>query len=285
MRLLTIKTLLLWVIISGAQTNAQSFLNMASYQVGLGSSSMLGDLGGADGKGTNFIKDFDYKSIRGSGSLSLDWIGAEHFEYRTNLSYIYLNANDQFSGDKNRRLRNLSVNSSIIEFAPTIKYNFTSNKKIIIQKLSGKKNIRFYLTLGTGFIYFNPKAEYNGKNYSLKKLSTEGQGLSNGAKEYSKISLVIPYGIGASKDINEKMAMFFELTNRKCFTDYLDDVSTVYYDNASLAANYGQESAALADRTIGDKHVNGGKRGNSGKKDSYFTLSFGFKKTFIKKDK
>jgi hypothetical protein len=140
--------------------------------------------------------------------------------------------------------------------------------------LSGKKNIRFYLTLGTGFIYFNPKAEYNGKNYSLKKLSTEGQGLSNGAKEYSKISLVIPYGIGASKDINEKMAMFFELTNRKCFTDYLDDVSTVYYDNASLAANYGQESAALADRTIGDKHVNGGKRGNSGKKDS-----------FIKKDK
>lgn len=50
-----------------------------------------------------------------------------------------------------------------------------------------------------------------------------------------------------SKEITPLTSVFFELISRKCFTDYLDDVSTVYYDNASLAAINGEESAELAD--------------------------------------
>ena len=265
----------------GTLVEAQSFLNVSSYQVGIGGSSMLGDLGGAKGKGTNFIGDFDAKSTRFSGTYALDWAWTNHFEYRTSLNFIYLNATDLNSENHDRSKRNLSVNTSIIELTPSIKYNFLSSKKIKYNKWTPHNFLNIYLTLGTGLIYFNPKATYNGKNYSLKKLTTEGQGLNDGAKEYSKLSVVIPYGVGVSKLINSNSTLFFEVITRKCFTDYLDDVSTVYYDNKILATVNSEESAELADRnTSGEKFLKGTKRGNPGKNDSYFTFAFGFKKTF-----
>lgn len=256
---------------------AQSNFNASSYQIGLGSSSLLGDLGGANGDGSHFIKDFDVESIRFSLSSSADWTLSNHFEFRTSANFVYLNADDKHSEEVYRKRRNLSVNTSIFELVPTVKFNFLtakhSNKRFTKSNFS-----QIYTTVGAGFIYFNPKAEYNGTSYNLKKLSTEGQGLSGGAKPYSRFSIIIPLTLGFSKDINQKASVFCEFTARKSFTDYLDDVSTVYFDNLTLESLKGKEAAALADRhTTGYVAFHGQKRGNSTQNDTYFTFVLGYR--------
>jgi len=59
---------------------------------------------------------------------------------------------------------------------------------------------------------------------------------------------------------------------RKTFTDYIDDVSSKYYDPAVLAKQRGHLAAAVADPSIGkDKSYSdvGKQRGDSGNKDWY----------------
>ncbi|MFM9944083.1 MAG: DUF6089 family protein [Bacteroidia bacterium] len=263
-----------WVV----TCKSQSFLNAGAFQIGGGSSSLLGDLGGSKGKGSNFIKDLDAESVRFSLNMAADWTWSNQIEYRANISFIFLNADDKYSGESSRRMRNLSVNTSIYEITPTLKYNFFKGGNTL-KKWTKNESTNIYLTMGTGIIFFNPGAQYNNRNYNLKHLTTEGQGLSGGAKNYSRVSVVIPIGIGVRRDVNSKVSVFFEFTVRKCFTDYLDDVSTTYYNNASLAALNGEDAAALADRnTSGFVQPQGVKRGNPGKNDSYFTMSFGYRK-------
>lgn len=257
---------------------AQSNFNASSYQVGLGSSSLLGDLGGASGDGSHFIKDFDAESIRFSLSTSADWNLSNHFEYRTSINFVYLSADDKYSEEVYRKRRNLSVNTSVVEILPTIKYNLFSTNLHSNKRYTKRNFSQVYTSLGAGIIYFNPRAKYNGKTYNLKKLNTEGQGLPGGAKPYSRLSIIIPITLGFCRDINPKTSVFCEFTLRKSFTDYLDDVSTVYYDNLALEFFKSSETAALADRhTTGTVAAHGQRRGNSTQNDTYFTLVFGYR--------
>jgi hypothetical protein len=74
---------------------------------------------------------------------------------------------------------------------------------------------------GVGLLYFNPKAELNGTWHALQPLQTEGV-------EYSRITPVIPFGLGVRFKFGPNMNIAIEGGYRKIFTDYLDDVSTVY---------------------------------------------------------
>ncbi len=59
---------------------------------------------------------------------------------------------------------------------------------------------------------------------------------------------------------------------RKTFTDYIDDVSTRYYDPALIAAKRGPSAAFLSDPSIGTdlNYTNVGRqRGNPTTKDWY----------------
>jgi hypothetical protein len=63
------------------------------------------------------------------------------------------------------------------------------------------------------------------------------------------------------------------LSYTKTFTDYLDDVSTVYYDNAAIEAAYGSDAAYWADPSSGVFPTwtdPGEMRGDSKQKDAYF---------------
>ena len=109
------------------------------------------------------------------------------------------------------------------------------------------RNSYVYFSVGVGVFWFNPKALYGGTWYELQKLGTEGQGLPNGAKKYSRISISIPMVIGVRFIVGKKMTIGLEYNFRKTFTDYIDDVSTTYYDNNLLKQSNGVVAAALAD--------------------------------------
>lgn len=122
-----------------------------------------------------------------------------------------------------------------------------------------------YAMAGLGLTYMTPKATYRGQSYSLAPLHTEGVA-------YNRMPLIIRYGFGVPLFATERLKFHLEGTYTHVFSDYLDDVSTVYVDQSSLSPL----AAALADRRpeIGLKpNPAGAQRGNDGRRDGYFVIS------------
>ena len=80
--------------------------------------------------------------------------------------------------------------------------------------------------------------------------STEGQGTINNIPEqkpYKLTQLALGFG-GARYAINDNMNIGVELVQRKTFTDYLDDVSSIYVDHNVLLQAKGAKAVEMAYR-------------------------------------
>lgn len=110
---------------------------------------------------------------------------------------------------------------------------------------------------GIGFTYFNPRATVNGETYSLRPLQTEGV-------SYSPITIIVPGGLGVRFKIAHHIDLSVEGGYRMTFTDYLDDVSTVYQ-------NYDDATTELV-ATRGNDRTAGKVRGNPDSRDGYFVV-------------
>jgi len=201
----------------------------------------------------------------------------ERFSFKADFHYIRLFSQDK--GGVNKK-RNLSFRSGNVEFSVGAVYDFYKYERFYHKR----KPFTPYIFAGAGATYFNPRAEYGGKWYSLQPLQTEG-------KKYSRFTFAIPFGGGIRLKQSPVIDISFEVSYTKLFTDYIDDVSTTYIYNTS-----GDISDALADRsnevidlktgnpikTDGDDGIHwkaGHKRGNSTRKDGY--LVFGFKVEYL----
>lgn len=234
-----------------------------SYNLFLGGSGLLGDLGGGMYDGTIGIKDIDLRSTRTSIGLGIGY-DLEFVSLTSNLTFARLVGNDAFSRSKSRSVRNLSVSTDILEL--NILGELRPFERILVLK-------GVYLFGGIGGIFFQPKAELNNEWIKLRPLGTEGQ-LIDGGNPYSKFTLVIPYGVGYKFPLGTSSTLNLEIGLRKSFTDYLDDVSTVYTNSASLS----KTAAILADRS-GLSYSQGTQRGESNVKDNYFLVGLKFQKT------
>lgn len=196
--------------------------------------------------------------------------------------------------------RNLSFRSSIIEAGITTEFYPLP----VIFKRYGQNLGRFnpYIVAGFNFFRFNPRSIYLDKTgalswVDLKPLRTEGQGMpiANAPKEYSLNATSIPFGIGIRFNMNENISLALEWLNRTTSTDYLDDVSGRYIDNAEFDKFFGA-GTVQADQAkqkanfpswLNGVHVNGflptEPRGSLSKfNDFYYTGSI---KLFINLDR
>ena len=112
------------------------------------------------------------------------------------------------------------------------------------------------------------------------------EGNANAPKEYSLTSFSFPIGIGIRFNITENTSIALEWMNRTTSTDYLDDVSGRYIDNAEFDNFFGA-GTVLADQAkqkanfpswLNGVHVNGflptEPRGSLKKfNDYYYTTS------------
>ena len=181
--------------------------------------------------------------------------------------------------------------SSVVEFylkKPTTGNKFNL-KNVKGQKLASNVLATWgvYLSGGFGGFLYNPMAknnfnypdvlENNGfspdgnktKYHKLRPLHTEGQGYNGqslgddfnvpgkvfkAGKTYKPVAICIPLGIGVQKAFNSDMGIKAELGIRYTFTDYIDDVSGLYYDK-SLLAQYndnGNLAATMSGTGSGD---------------------------------
>ena len=200
-------------------------------------------LGGANYKGELSRHMFNTDFLHPAAGVFYRHNWDRHWSWKVELNYGRISGNDIKANTPFEADRNLSFYSNILELSPQIEFNFFPFE-------TGRNDYPFttYLFTGLSVFHFNPKAKLGGNVYDLQPLGTEGQGI-NGKNHYKRVQIALPIG-GGIKIAVGNIGIGIEVGARRTYTDYLDDVSTIYPDmNALLAAN-GPVAVALSDRSF-----------------------------------
>lgn len=255
--------------------------------LGLGAANFLGELGGRDQIGTDFLWDLELSKTRPSLMVNYRYQLGSRFFARAQFSFAYIAGNDALTNEPFRRNRNISFRSPIFELAGFMEFMAldlrSKSRYQLATKSSALEGLHINVLLGVGFTRFNPQSNYEGIWYDLRPLRTEGQGLIDGPATYSLFTAVIPMGFRIGYEINGTWTVGLELIHRITFTDYMDDVSGVYYDNDIIRENLGDIAAHFADPSLGlyidadgnerplNSTATGLQRGDPDDNDAYMT--------------
>lgn len=163
------------------------------------------------------------------------------FAVRAGANRGTIQAADRWNRDY-LKLRNLSFTTSITEI--------NAGLEVAVLDISTKR-FTPYLYGGIAVFHFNPWTNDNsGKKTFLKPLSTEGQGLPEypTQRPYQLTQMAISFGAGARVAVSDGLTIGIEFSQRKSFTDYIDDVSSTYVDVNVLRLAKGDKAVELAYR-------------------------------------
>jgi len=186
-------------------------------------------------------------------------IGRYNFNERTAIklagSIAKVSAYDFDSNNTFEQRRNLDFQSKILDISAQFEFNF-------LPYVHGSSGQYFtpYLFAGFSVTNFNPQTEVcsnspttpasqcNGGTslVDLRPLGTEGQFKG---EEYFTTTGGLAFGAGFKYSINYEWSINVELSGRRLFTDYLDDVSGTYADIDDLQNLRGPLAVALSDRS------------------------------------
>ena len=251
--------------------DAQGYYNRYEYRrkrheinFGGGATNCLTDLGGSDVIGSGFLWDLDIAKTSYVGQVSYVYWVASKLALRANLAYSKISGDDAQTQEFFRNNRQLNFETNLVEGSfmcevvlRNVRTGNRYNLKTPAGKFIGAKNplgIGFYLLAGVGGIYYQPWGRDNfsysgtGLKYQLNPLNTEGQGQPDPItgeiiKDYSGLAICVPMGFGIKKAFNGNAGIKLEAAYRFTSTDYLDDVSTVYFDYGSPESS---ESARMS---------------------------------------
>jgi hypothetical protein len=262
--------------------------NRNELNVAFGISNFLGELGGRNQIGSPFVWDLELSQTRPALSFGYRYFIRRTSALRLGLTYGILAGNDNLTKEPFRNNRNLHFRSDVFE--GSLRYELHLYREELghvydLRGVKGTKSTRvgFYLFGGIGWFFFEPHAQFNNAWVALRPLNTEGQGLEGGPDPYENNGLCIPMGFGIRKAFSKQFSMGLELQYTKTFTDYIDDVSGVYFDNEAIREANGDIAAFLADPSLGygpiyDLGINptvaGQQRGDSKDLDAYLFLTF-----------
>ena len=273
-----IKIILLLILIAiPFLSNSQSYWKAYRNEVhiGIGASNFLGELGGANQIGTDGFRDLELLATRLAFTAGLRHRMSQRFYINTDFSYGRLSGDDALTLEFFRNYRNLNFKTNIYELTCNLEYAFVKDKSGARYRLKGVRGHKayefsMYGFIGFGGFYFNPKGEYQGRWIELQPLKTENV-------DYNRLQFVVPVGVGIKYGIDRRWAVGFQYGLRKTFTDYIDDVSTVYIDPDILRENGGEIAVQMANKSSGEfpyiTYV-GEQRGDPTDKDAYMFAIF-----------
>lgn len=225
-------------------------------EFGMGASNFLGDLGGKDKVGTNDFQDLEVTEFNLSAFLGFRHAFHKNLYGRVNLAYGRVSGDDKLTQEPFRQNRNLNFKSEIFELDLMAEFWVRIGSKKGHQYNLKRQNSEgspwhvrgSYLTVfgGLGFFHFNPKTNLNGSWVNLAPLATEGQGLPDGPNPYNLWQLNIPVGFSYMVRLHRQWSFGFEATYRYTFTDYIDDVSTDYYNPQDIELYQGERNGEIA---------------------------------------
>lgn len=211
---------------------------------GLGGSNFLGELGGADKIGSNYLADLEISQTRPATYAGLRYKLTRHFGVQASFLWGTLRGDDSKTKEPFRQNRNLHFRSQLYEFSTRAEFSVLtarSGSRYSLRKVRGSSGNKFIIDIfaGVAVFYFNPKAKdyYTLEWYSLQPIGTEGQNFVDTRKPYSRINVSIPAGINVRYQLNRKWSIGWEFGMRQTFTDYIDDVSSTYVSPELVAEN------------------------------------------------
>ncbi|MGB3548893.1 MAG: DUF6089 family protein [Saprospiraceae bacterium] len=253
---------LLGVLLGPVSGRAQQMLG---WEVGpwAGAALYLGDLN----------TDFSFRRIQPAGGLSARYNFNDRLSAKISANYGRLLAMDSDSNNPFEKTRNLSFQSDVFDGTAQFEFNF-------LPYIHGdfERWMTPYAFAGISVFNYNPMARAaDGELYELRALGTEGQ---LKGEEYLPTSGALTYGLGFKLDLSYEWSLDFHIGARNTFTDYLDDVSTVYADQSDLRRSRGDIAVELADRSIfsdgsPNRDREGEQRGDSTGKDKYIFMGVG----------
>ena len=233
------------------------FGQMKGWELGgwVGISNYFGDLN------TNYRLN----QLHVAGGIGTRYNFNDRLAFRLGANYGQISASDADSKNVYELRRNLSFRSNIVDATMQLEFNF-------MPYMHGHRDYYYtpYVFLGPSIFFYKPQAELDGTWYDLPEMGTEGQFRG---EEYNTTQGALAYGLGFKIDLSYRWSLAVELSGRKLFTDYLDDVSGVYADWRDIRALRGQLAADLADRSIEPKIGEPGRQRGDGKsRDMYAFL-------------
>ncbi len=214
----------------------------------------------------NTSLDLSKPGLAGGAVMRYNFNERVCFKMSANIGKV--SGDDADSRNIFEQARNLSFQSRVMDGAAELEFNFLNYEH-------GSKDAWFtpYLSGGLMIHNFNPQTEYEGNLVDLQPLGTEGQFIG---EEYKLTKLGLAYGGGFKMSLSYEWSLDVFVSARKLFTDYLDDVSTVYADPEDIAQFHDELGAELSDRSIDILNVSaaeisapGRQRGDSSTNDSY----------------
>jgi hypothetical protein len=222
--------------------------------LGIGTSTYFGEITGSG----------DLGKLNPSVILGAEYYFTKRFSARGQFAWFRTSGDDADAPgneEDGRRPRNLSFASGNFEFSAIGIFNLVPQGF----RFEDRPGVNLHAFAGVGVMRFNPTTEYLGKRYTLQPIETEGV-------SYSRVTPVIPVGLGARIKLSPFYNLLIEGGYRFTFTDYMDDVSTRRYpDPASLQSDLAR---ALSDRRAEyAPPTTSGTRGNPDTNDGYFLLN------------
>lgn len=229
----------------------------------LGASHYFGDL--------NTTFDLTHPGLAGGGIFRYNF--NSRICAAITLNYAFLRADDAWSDNAFERRRNINFRTHLGDLSGQFEFNF-------FRYIHGSREYFYTPYLFAGFTVFNyrPYAIYNDeKTPPLRELGTEGQ---FPGEEYPTFQRAINFGLGLKYDLTPEWSLNVELGFRKLFTDYLDDVSTVYPDFGELRATHGDIAVLASDPSLPDDEGlkagrEGMQRGDDSNNDMYSLFKVG----------
>ena len=200
------------------------------------------------------------------GSLALRYNVNQRIAAMAKVSAMRLAGDDFKSTNAFERDRNLSFFTNLFEVSAQIEFNFFPYKH-------GDKEhyMTPYLFVGASAYHFDPKTRYNGAVVRLQPLGTEGQAIG---KEYPLFQPALLYGVGFKYDLSPAWSLNIEINARTLYTDYLDDVSSVYPSPDQLAGR-DPLTSILSNRSLTPNIEPGRQRGDRRETDGFGMLTVG----------
>lgn len=248
-----------------------------------------------------FLFDINTDQTQYAFSFSYKYFLKSKLAFRVNLAYAKVAGDDQSTTDPSRANRNLNFQTTIIEGSTVLEWNIVTEKtgnrynlKNKYNKSIGARNplgFGFYIFGGIGGFFFDPYGIDNISGamvkHQLRPMRTEGQGLlspndpfysksENAAGvelDYSKYVLEGPYkpfavclpvGFGIRKSFHSMAGIKLEAGFRFTNTDYIDDVSTRYFDPIKLNIEQGKDAVTMSGVNSGNTYVAYIRYGDSG---------------------
>jgi hypothetical protein len=224
--------------------------------------SVYGSAGAANYYG-DLCDGFKCMQWRPNFGIGMIYRFSDYISSKSEINYFRLASKDSWKD------RNLSFRSTNVEIYTSLMYDLYKFRK----NLKKRKLLSPYVFAGFGLVFYNPRAELNGKWYTLRQYQTEGV-------KYGIATPIIPFGIGVKIKYSRSWDFLAEAGYRIAFSDHMDDVSS--YKFKKQADFNDPTAAALSNKTQqGDGFL--GYRGNPHRKDGYVIISLKARYTFILK--